>query len=290
MKNFLIPFIVIITLFMTGCSKEEPSHEVFMQIKSIICDTGSDNSQFTYDSYGRVISYERVGNNESYFITYEYVSEDLIKITTHDVIKDYTMSQDGYYEDVIRTYKDELHLEKGRAVSCDGLLSQSGGDKYSFEKKYRLEFGYTRDNLLNWIKHTEWNKSGDNWAEDSPCSWENYYYWEDGNLVKIEDYLGHSYPYITYSLKYGVTTEVQNVVPIPMGGLQYYPLQLKGFFGPMPISLIKEIVRSDASNGNYITEYRYILYDNILNETRIANYVESHNGSESNIFTVQWTK
>ena len=284
MKNFLIPFIVIISLFMTGCSKEEPSYKVFMQIKSIICDTGTDNSQFTYDSYGRVISYERVCNDESYTITYEYVSDDLIRITTKDVIKDAIPTQDGY-NDMIRTFKDELHLEKGRAVSCDGLFSLAGGDKYPFEKKYRLEFGYTLDNHLNWIKHTEWNKSGDDWAEDRPWTWENYYYWEDGNLVKIEDYSGNSHPYITYSLKYGNTSEVQNVVPIPIEGLQYYPLQLKGHFGPMPIGLIIEIVRSDASNGNDITKYRYILYD-----TQITNYVESHNGSESNIFTVQWTK
>ncbi|MDE7420351.1 MAG: hypothetical protein K2N35_09080 [Muribaculaceae bacterium] len=286
MKNFLIPFLFIACLFMTGCSKEEPSHEVFMQIKSIICDTGTDNSQFTYDSYGRVISYERACKNESFIITYEYVSEDLIKITTHNVIKDYTMSQDGYYEDAIRTIIDELHLEKGRAVSCDGLFSEAGGDMYSFEKKYCLEFGYTLDNLLNWIKHTEWNKSGDNWEEDRPWSWENYYYWEDGNLVKIEDYSRHSYPYITYSLKYGDTSKVQNVVPIPMGGLQYYPLQLKGFFGPMPISLITEIDQSDTSIGKHIiTTYQYN-----LTEKRIANYIESYEGRDSNIFSVQWTK
>lgn len=285
MKNFFIPFLFIACLFMTGCSNEEPSYKVFMQIKSIICDTGTDNSQFTYDSYGRVISYERVCNNESIIITYEYVSDDLIRITTKDVTKDAGLTQDGYYCDVIRTIIDELHLEKGRAVSCDGIFSQVGGDKNSFDKKYRLEFGYTLDNLLNWIKHIEWNKSGDDWAEDRPLTWENYYYWENGNLVKIEDYSGHSYPYITYSLKYGDTSKVQNVVPIPMGGLQYYPLQLKGFFGPMPISLIKEIVRSDASNGNDITKYRYILY-----ETRITDYVESHEGRESNIFSVKWTK
>ena len=285
MKNFLIPFIVIISLFMTGCSKEEPSYKVFMQIKSIICDTGTDNSQFTYDSYGRVISYERVCNDESYTITYEYVSDDLIRITTKDVIKDAIPTQDGY-NDMIRTFKDELHLEKGRAVSCDGLFSLAGGDKYPFEKKYRLEFGYTLDNHLNWIKHTEWNKSGDDWAEDRPWTWENYYYWENGNLVKIEDYLGHSYPYITYSLKYGDTSKVQNVVPIPMGGLQYYPLQLKGLFGSMPIGLITEIDQSDPSNGKHIiATYQYN-----LTERRITKYVESHNGRESNIFSVQWTK
>ena len=286
MKNILIPFLFIVCHFMTGCSKEEPSHEVFMQIKSIICDTGSDNSQFTYDSYGRIISYKRVCNNESYVITYEYVSDDLIRITTKDVIKDLSLTQDGYYNDAIRTIIDELHLEKGRAVSCDGLFSLAGGDKYSFEKKYRLEFGYTLDNLLNWIKHTEWYKSGDDWVEDRPWTWENYYYWEDGNLVKIEDYSWHSYPYITYSLKYGDTSKVQNVVPIPMGGLQYYPLQLKGFFGPMPISLITEIDQSDTSNGKHIiTTYQYN-----LTERRITKYVESHNGSESNKYSVHWTK
>ena len=222
---------------MTACSNEEPSHEVFMQIKSIICDTGTDNSQFTYDSYGRIISYERVCSEESFIITYEYVSEDLIKITTQDVIKDAILTQDGNYNDIIRTNKEELHLENGRAVSCDGLFSQIEDEKNSDEKKYRLEFGYTRDNFLNWMKHTEWNKSGDNWEEDRPWSWENYYYWEDGNLVKIEDYSGHSYPYITYSFKYGITTEVQNVVPIPMGEFNFIPCNLKAFLDQRQTSL-----------------------------------------------------
>lgn len=286
MKNFLIPFLFIACLLITSCRNEEPSHEVFMQIKSIISDTGSDNSQFTYDSYGRVISYERVCNNESFIITYEYVSEDLIRITTQDVTKDVILTQDGYYSDLTRTYYDELHIENGRAESCDGIFSQIGGDKYSFEKKYRQEFGYTRDNLLNWIKWTQWNKSGENWEEDRPCSWENFYYWENGDLVKIEDYLGHSYPYITYSLKYGNKSEVQNVVPIPMGGLKYYPLQLKGFFGSMPIRLITEIDQSDTSIGKHIiTTYQYN-----LTEKRIANYIESYEERDSNIFSVQWTK
>lgn len=285
MKTFLIPFILIVCLFMTACRNEEPSHEVFMQIESIISNTGSDNSQFTYDSNGRVTSYMRVCNNESFIITYEYVSEDLIKITTHDVIKEASMNQDGNYIDVIRTVKDELHLENGRAVSCDGLFSWIEGEKNTVEKKYRQEFGYTRDNLLNWIKWTQWNKSGDNWDEDRPWSWENYYYWENGNLVKIEDYSGHAYPYITYSFKYGDASGIQNVVPIPMEGLQYYPLQLKGFFGSMPIRLITEIDQSDTSTGNHITTYQYN-----LTERRITNYLESNERGESNQYSVQWTK
>ena len=280
MKNVLIPILFIVCLFMTACSKEAPSYEVFMQVESIINLTGSDRSYFSYDPYGRVISYERFCGNESISVIYEYVSEDLIKITTEDLIT----GQDGEY-DILRTYKDELHLEKGRAVSCDGIFNQIERYQKPFERKYRHEFGYTRDNLLNWIKWTEWNKSGDNREEDSSWSWENYYYWEDGNIVKIEDYLGHSYPYITYSLKYGDISRVQNVVPIPMGSLQYYPLQLKGFFGPMSSRLITEIVRSDSSNGNDITTYQYN-----LTEGRIINYLESHDGRESDTFSVKWTK
>jgi len=269
-----------LSLIFVSCSKDEPAPDVFMQIASITDEDGSVGQQISYDSYGRVIGYRCSYPNESVVAEYEYVSDDLVKISTEDIIFD----EKGVYE-IVRTYHDELHLENGRAVSCDGIFSQRERDEAAFEKKYRHEFNYTPGNLLNTVKWTEWNKVGEEWAEDKPWSWENFYYWDNGNLVKIEDYLGHTYPCITYTFGYADFAGSQNVVAIPMGLYQYVPLQFKGVFGPQPAALISEIHRADTFNGNFSTYYRYEIA-----EGRITNYQESRSNGVSETFSVQWTK
>ena len=169
-----------LSLIFVSCSKDEPAPDVFMQIASITDEGGSVGRQISYDSYGRVIGYKCSYPNESVVAEYEYVSDDLVKISTEDII----FGEKGAY-DIVRTYHDELHLENGRAGSCDGIFSQRTQDETPFEKKYRHEFNYTSGNLLNTVKWTEWNKVGEEWAEDKPWSWENFYYWDNGNLVKI---------------------------------------------------------------------------------------------------------
>ncbi len=251
-----------------------------MQIASITDKDGSVGRQISYDSYGRVIGYKCSYPNESVVAEYEYVSDDLVKISTEDII----FGGKGAY-DIVRTYHDELHLENGHAVSCDGIFSQREQDETPFEKKYRHEFNYTSDNLLNTVKWTEWNKVGEEWAEDKPWSWENFYYWDNGNLVKIEDFFGHTYPCITYTFGYADFAGIQNVVPIPMGLYQYIPLQFKGVFGPQPTGLISEIHRADTFNGNFSTSYVYEIA-----EGRITNYQESRSNGVSETFSVQWTK
>ena len=269
-----------LSLIFVSCSKDEPAPDVFMQIASITDEDGSVGQQISYDSYGRVIDYRCSYPNESVVAEYEYVSDDLVKISTEDII----FGEKGAY-DIVRTYHDELHLEYGRAVSCDGIFSQRERDEAAFEKKYRHEFNYTPGNLLNTVKWTEWNKVGEEWAEDKPWSWENFYYWDNGNLVKIEDYLGHTYPCITYTFGYADFAGSQNVVAIPMGLYQYVPLQFKGVFGPQPAALISEIHRADTFNGNFSTYYRYEIA-----EGRITNYQESRSNGVSETFSVQWTK
>lgn len=269
-----------LSLIFVSCSKDEPGPDVFMQIASITDKDGSVGRQISYDSYGRVIGYKCSYPNESVVAEYEYVSDDLVKISTEDII----FGGKGAY-DIVRTYHDELHLENGHAVSCDGIFSQREQDETPFEKKYRHEFNYTSDNLLNTVKWTEWNKVGEEWAEDKPWSWENFYYWDNGNLVKIEDFFGHTYPCITYTFGYADFAGIQNVVPIPMGLYQYIPLQFKGVFGPQPASLISEIHRADTFNGNFSTSYVYEIA-----EGRITNYQESRSNGVSETFSVQWTK
>lgn len=260
----------------SACSKEEPEPKIFMQVSSISDESGSISQQITYDSYGRVTSFECMYQNESIVALYEYISDNLIKITTRDE----TYWSNGEIN-TLTLYEDELHLENGRAVSCDGTFSWTQQDKSPFEKKYRQEFSYTPQNYLNTVKWTEWN---DKRVEDKPVTWENYYHWENGNLTKIEDFLGHSYPYITYSFKYSDIAGVQNVLPIPMSLPQYFPLQLKGIFGSMPTNLIMEVNRADNLNSR-TTSYRYD-----ITEGRITGYQELYENEVKNTFSVQWSK
>lgn len=278
MKKIL--FVLFFPLLLSACSNDdEPKPEVFMQIASITGDDGETIRQFSYDSYGRLTAFRITSVSESVVAEYEYVSDNLIKITTTDILRD----QIGL-GNTVRTYQDELHLENGRASYCDGLFSQTEGDKTPVEKKYRREFGYTAGNLLNTVKCTQWDKVRGEWAEDNPWTWENYYYWEDGNLVKIEDFNGNSSPTVTYTFSYGDVSGVQNVVSIPMGFLQYYPLQLKGVFGSMPGRLISGIQRKDTSFGNSSTSFQYEIEDG-----RVTSYRESLDGVEKGSFTVAWS-
>lgn len=251
-----------------------------MQIASITNEGEYISQQFSYDSYGRIITYRSIYPTETVTVEYEYVSDNLIKITTKDI----NFSRNGIY-DVVRTYQDNLHLENGRAVYCEGIFCQTEQDKTTIEKKYLHEFSYTSSNLLNVIKWTEWNKEGDVWAEDKPWTWENFYYWENGNIVKIEDFNGNSYPSVTYTINYTDIAGVQNVVPIPMGRYQYIPLQFKGIFGAKSVSLISEVHRDDSLNGITSTSYRYEFAGN-----RITQYQKSRDNEMEETFSVLWTE
>ena len=273
-------YYLLILLCFVSCSNDEPEPETSMQIASITNEDGYVSQQFSYDSYGRIVTYRSVFPAETITAEYEYVSDNLIKITTKDI----DFGRNGVY-DIVRTYQDKLHLENGRAAYCEGVFSQTEQDKTHFEKKYRHEFSYTSGNHLNVIKWTEWNKDGDNWTEDKQWTWENFYYWENGNLVKIEDFNGNSYPSVTYTINYTDIAGVQNVVPIPMGRYQYIPLQFKGIFGANSVSLISAIHRDDSLNGITSTSYRYEFAG-----SRITQYQESRNNEMEETFSVFWSE
>lgn len=273
-------YYLLISLMFVSCSNDEPEYEPFMQIASITNEGEYISQQFSYDSYGRVVTYRSMYPTETVTVEYEYVSDNLIKITTKDINFDRNKNPD-----LVRTYQDNLHLENGRATYCEGIFCQIEQDKTSIEKKYRHDFSYTTSNLLNVVKCTEWYKEGDNWAEDKPWTWENFYYWDNGNLVKVEDFAGHSYPSFTYTFNYTDVTGVQNVVPIPMGRFQYIPLQLKGIFGAQSVSLISEVHRDNSLNKSTSTSYRYE-----FNGSRISKYKESCDDRMTETFSILWTK
>jgi len=272
-------YYLLISLIIVSCSNDEPEPETFMQIASITNEDGSVCQQFSYDSYGRIATCRSIYPAETVTVEYEYVSDDLIKITTKDI----NFGRNGIY-DIVRTYQDNLHLENGRAAYCEGIFCLTEQDKTIIEKKYRHEFSYTSGNLLNVVKWTEWYKNGEGREEDNPWTWENYYYWENGNLVKIEDFNGNSYPSVTYTINYTDVAGVQNVVPIPMGLYQYIPLQFKGIFGAQSVSLISEVHRDDTLNGITSTNYRYEFAG-----SRITKYQESYSNGMEETFSVLWT-
>lgn len=272
-------YYLLISLIIVSCSNDEPEPEIFTQIASITNDEEYIGQQFSYDSYGRIVTYRSMYPAETVTVEYEYVSDNLIKITTKDI----NFGRNGIYE-IVRTYQDNLHLENGRAAYCEGIFCQTTQEQTITEKKYHHEFSYTSSNLLNVVKWTEWNKEGDGWAEDKPWTWENFYYWDNGNLVKIEDYNGNQYPSVTNTINYTEVTGVQNVVPIPMGRYQYIPLQFKGIFGAQSVNLISEIHRDDTLHGITSTSYRYEFA-----ASRITKYQESRGNGMEETFSVLWT-
>ncbi len=273
-------FYLFILLFFVSCSNDEPEPEIFMQIASITSEEGYVSQQFSYDSYGRIVTYRNTFPAETVTAEYEYVSDNLIKITTKDI----TFDRNGTY-DIVRAYQDNLHLENGRAIYCEGVFCQTEQDKPPFEKNYRHEFSYTSGNHLNVVKWTEWNNEEDCRAEDTPWTWENFYYWENGNIVTIEDFNGNTYPSVTYTLNYIDVAGTQNVVPIPMGRYQYIPLQLKGIFGAQSVSLISVVHRDDSFNGITSTNYRYEFAG-----SRITKYQESRDNGMTETFSVLWAE
>ena len=64
-------------------------------------------------------------------------------------------------------------------------------------------------NFFIWIKWTEWNRQGDEWALDRPWTWENYYIWENGNLTEIEDFSGKTTPFYRYKYSYSITSGIR---------------------------------------------------------------------------------
>lgn len=275
---FQIVFLSILLFLLSSCSKSaEPAYDIFMQVSSIKLDGSSYSRQITYDSYGRVIAYQSLDGPLHLNVEYSYVSDDHVNIHAEELI----IGQNGAYN-ILNTYEEDLHLEKGRADYSEGTVIRQTWDADPYEKKYRHDFIYTMDNHLNVMKITEWEKLEGKWNEETSSTWENYYVWEGVNLVEIEDYSGKYAPQRFYSYCYNSITGVQNILEIPMVYYHYYPFQLKEMFGPMSINLISER-RILGENSLSVTSYDYD-----VSNGRIVSYsATSDNWTDT--FTVQWT-
>ena len=278
--TFQLAFLSILFLLLSSCSKaDEPAYDVFMQVSSIKLDgSGAYGSrQLTYDSYGRIEKYNIWDGSLHLNAEYKYVSDTLVKIHTEEIVE----GQNGSY-DIINIYEEELHLDNGRADYCEGTVTRQTWDADPYEKKYRHDFIYTMDNHLNVMKITEWEKLEGKWNEETSSTWENYYVWEGANLVEIEDYSGKYAPQRFYSYCYNSIKGVQNILEIPMVYYHYYPLQLKGMFGPMSINLISER-RISGDDSLSVTSYDYD-----VSSRRIVGYSTTQD-NWTDTYTVQWT-
>lgn len=277
MKDFL--FILLFPLLLCSCSdKKDPEPDIYSQVAEI--SNGESVANIYYDDYGRVTKYAVTYPDETITSTYTYVSDDLIRIHTEQILHGFLNG-----EDAISEYEDEFTLEKGRAKCCEGIFTTNRfGKDILFQKKYRHEFLYTPDNHLNVVKNTEWNKNGDSWAYDKPWSWENFFIWENNNLVSIEDCNGQQTPKYVYNYSYSSITGVQNVLPVHLGRYQYFPLQLKGFFGSEPENLITgiELISYNAPVADISYEYD-------INGKRVIGYRETHDEDSAN-YSVRWTE
>ena len=273
-----LAFLSIPFLLLSSCSKsEEPTPDLFMQVSSIKLGGSSGSRQWSYDAYGRVVQYKAWEGSLHLDVEYTYVSDNLVKIHTEEIVE----GQNGAY-DVLNTYEEELHLDKGRADYCEGTVTLLTWDADPYEKKYRNDFIYTMDNHLNVLKVTEWVKHDGEWNDDNVSTWENYYIWEDGNLVQIEDYSGKYAPERFYTYSYNSIKGVQNLLEIPMSYYQYYPLQLKEMFGPLSSNLISEV---NISGDDYFLSTSY---DYGLSNGRIVSY-SVRRDDRTDSYTVQWT-
>ena len=273
-----VAFLSIPFLLLFSCSKsDEPSPDVFMQVSSIkINGSGSNYRQWTYDSYGKVVKYNAWIGSLHLDVEYTYVSDNLVKIHTEEIIE----GQNGAY-DVLNTYDEELHLDNGRADYCEGTVTRLKWDADPYEKMYRHDFIYTKDNHLNVLKVAEWGKHDGEWSDENASSYENYYIWEEGNLVRVEDYSGRYVPQRIYSYSYNSIKGFQNLLEIPMVYSQYYPLQLKEIFGTMSVNLISE--HEIIGNDNLtVTSYDYE-----VSNGRIVKYSATAD-NWTDTYTVQW--
>ena len=71
-------------VILTSCSRnDEPDLPIFMQPSSIVTDDAKgDNQSFTYDDYGRIVSWSLKSNSTndatSYIAHYSYSNDDAI--------------------------------------------------------------------------------------------------------------------------------------------------------------------------------------------------------------------
>lgn len=266
-----------------GCDDKEDVAEVFMQPASITTEYSNGTCQrFSYDEYGRITVY-RLESEYSIVADYSYPQDDVI----------YVESTDEYYP-FKRIYTEKIYLENGRAVYSEGSFISMINDHSDIQKTYRLYYKYDTANHLVSVKHAEVLGIGDNIRDDAwdnAWEWENYYIWEDGNLVEYQDYDGASY--VKYAKKYAYYDDLLGypvISPVGIGFSHHDPLIMQGIFGSNPVNKLASVTNTGKDKwGNVISSdtYKYTYrYDGDM----ISGYNTTNNADVSVSYNVEWTE
>ena len=118
-----LTFAISLALLLAACSdNDDPKPEVFSQLAEIT-DGAANSQKITYDDYGRVIRYEATYPGEKVTSTYSYLSDDLMRIHTEDIVM-----LDSDVNRRVCNYDDEVVLEKGRIACCTGIFTAYASD------------------------------------------------------------------------------------------------------------------------------------------------------------------
>lgn len=296
-KLSVLHLTVILVIFASCSSNEEPDYPVFMQPSSVqSTDANAYNQTFEYDDYGRIVSWKCTSNSlnafTSYSAHYSYPDKNIIKVSSEEFR---SIPQTGFEETI--QYNEIILLKNGRASNSEGTYSYviHNDDRTSQARKtYRLTFDYLQSNHLNTVEHLEVFGIGDEIEDnawDNAWKWMNYLIWDKGNLKEYQDYQGHSTVYRSTKYEYsGDKVTYPVIIPMVINSAHHLALQMQGVFGLNSANLVKSISSFDNSNSLYLSRQYSYEFEN----ARISKYIETlfTNSVISNpvTYTVNWTE
>lgn len=271
---------------LVSCSeKDEPEPLVYMMPSSILSDNANGASQtFSYDSYGRIISWKQKYDDHVVTATFSYPDNNTIVVKSTETI----LGQE-------RTFNEIITLDKGRAAKAEGtFINDFKNGASPMHKTYRLEFDY--DNFtghLTEVKHSEVVGIGEDVTDASwekAWTWSDYLYWEDGNLKEYQIFQGHSsvqqtiqYDYSIYGVFYPV------IIPPVINSYHHLPLFMQGVFGLNSNNFVSRASYLDAAgNITRSCDYSYE-FENGYVKTYTETFCNGEAISSPITYDVTWT-
>lgn len=289
MKHLSLAFSFLILAILVSCSSnDEPDYPVFMQPSSIVTDDANgDNQSFTYDDYGRIVSWTFKSNSTtdatSYTAHYSYSNDNTIIISSEENINGHR-----------RCFEETIQLTNGRASKSEGTFISYVDGNMQLSKTYRLEYIYDTSNHLTVVKHSEVVGIGDDikdGAWDKSWSWENYLIWEDGNLKEFQDFQGNASVYETTKYNYSIyAVEYPIIAPMVINNAHHLPLYMQGVFGSNSVNLMESAsVFDKAGNLSFSRQYSYEFEQARITEFTVTT-TNNTAYSTSIPYTVNWTE
>lgn len=285
LSNILFSLACLCIILASCSDNDEPELQVYMMPSSILSDDVNGTSQtFSYDSYGRIISWKQNFGGNNVIATFSYPDNNTIVVKSTEMLLDQE-----------RTFNEIITLYKGRASKAEGtFVSDFRNGASLLRKTYKLEFEYDNftDNLTE-VKHLEVVGIGEDVTDASwekAWTWSDYLYWEGGNLKEYQVFQGHSsvqqtikYDYSIYGVLYPV------IIPPVVNSYHHLPLFMQGAFGLNSKNFVSRATISDA-NGNITHSYDYSYeFENGYCKSFTETYCSGEAISSPITYKVTWT-